>query len=113
MYVKGQGNDPLRHATWWSHEYHSGILVVGVATIIGVIIYFVLARRAVRKWWMFSLAGICNAAVPALVYAVATPAADWPEVPLLDMIDSAVVFGSIGGLIVYGLLKSHRGRENA
>jgi hypothetical protein len=112
MYVKGAEHDPLRHAAWWSHNLHSGVLAVGLATVAGAVIYFALARRTTWKWWRFSLAGICNAAMPALVYAVATPSADWAQVPLLDMAVSAVVFGSIGGLIVYALLRSHRSPES-
>jgi hypothetical protein len=107
LYVKGTANDPLRHTTWWSHNYHSGVLAVGLATIVGVLIYFMLASRATWKWWAFVLAGICNAEVPAALYAVATPSADRPQLPLIDMVDSALLFGAAGGLVVYAVLKSH------
>ena len=58
MSVKGRANDPLLHATWWSVDQHSAVLVESLAAILASSLIFLAIRKGIRKWWIFVVCGI-------------------------------------------------------
>jgi hypothetical protein len=50
--VKGRMHDPLLNARWWNHQYHSGVLVVSIAALVGSGLVYLLIRRKTVGWWV-------------------------------------------------------------
>jgi membrane associated rhomboid family serine protease len=109
MRVKGRANDPLLHATWWTIDQHSAVLVVAAAAIFGAALALVLNQMKGRKWWAFVLSGVLVGIFPATFYYLAAPVAAVSALPLADMYASGTICGVIGGFVLYGLLR--KGKE--
>ena len=105
MDVKGRGNDPLLHASWWTIDQHSAVLVVAAAAILGSAIAFVLARRNVRTRWAYIGCCVFVGDFPAGFYQAAAPAGSISAVLLADMYMTGTMCGIIGGLVLAGLLR--------
>ena len=44
--IKGRINDPLLHASWYTFEQHSAVLVVSAAAVLGTaVVFFILGLR--------------------------------------------------------------------
>jgi hypothetical protein len=68
LVVKGREHDPLMNARWWTHEYHSAVLVVSIAALAGTVLVYVLMRREVTRWWAYCLCGALVGVLPGLFY---------------------------------------------
>ena len=104
--VKGRIHDPLLNARWWNHEYHSGVLVVSIATALGTGVVYLLIRRKIVRWWAYSLCGACVGAFPGLFYMIAMPGDDLARAPEFSVLFTAMVivgliWGALMGLIIF------------
>ena len=103
--VKGKANDPLQHVSWWNGQYHSGVLVLSLSTLIGVGALYAADRNRFYRRWAFALIGMGVGAFPCLFYSVATPARDLWWVPLGEMLVLGLFWGMLIGLLLFYLLK--------
>jgi hypothetical protein len=108
MSVKGRANDPLLHATWWSSDRHSAVLVVSVASILGAALAFILVRKDIRAWWAYVGCGIVVGDFPATFYLLATPSIDAANLPLADMYMNGTVSGVIAGFVLRAVLAKRK-----
>ena len=105
MDVKGRGNDPLLHVSWWTIDQHSAVMVVAAAAILGSAIAFGLARKKVKTRWAYIGCCILVGDFPAGFYQLAAPAGSIGAVLLADMYMTGTVCGAIGGLVLAALLR--------
>ena len=105
MDVKGRGNDPLLHASWWTIDQHSAVLVVAAAAILGSVIAFGLGRKSVQTRWAYIGCCIFVGDFPAGFYQLVAPAGSIGAVSLADMYMTGTVCGAIGGLVLAALLR--------
>jgi ABC-type phosphate/phosphonate transport system permease subunit len=105
MSVKGRQNDPLLHATWWTIDQHSAVLVVAAAALLSSAIAFALRRLNVRSRWAYVGCGVLAGDFPVTFYYLFAPAAALEAVPLADMYVTGTVCGAIGGLVLAALLR--------
>jgi hypothetical protein len=104
--VKGRLHDPLLNAAWWPHEYHSAVLVVSFAALLGTGLVYLLIRRKVARWWAYSLSGAFVGAVPGVFYTIAMPRPDLARAPewlaLFEaMATVGFVWGALMGLVIF------------
>jgi len=104
--VKGRVHDPLLNARWWNHEYHSGILVVCIAALLGTAVVYLLIRRRIVRWWAYCLCAACVGAFPGLFYMIAMPADDLARAPgffplFVGMVTVGLIWGALMGLPIY------------
>jgi hypothetical protein len=104
MSVKGRANDPLLHATWWTIDQHSAVLVVSLAAILASALVFLFTRKGIRKWWVFVGCGILAGDFPATFY-LAT-ASDDTSLPLADMYFGGTFCGVLAGVALNLLLRN-------
>jgi len=115
--VKGRLHDPLLNARWWNHEYHSGILVVCIAALLGTALVYLLIRRRIVRWWAYCLCGASVGALPGLFYMIAMPTDDLARAPgffpiFVAMVTVGLIWGALMGLPIYfvvGRLPQHAG----
>jgi len=105
--VKGTEHDPLLNAHWWPHEYHSGVLVVSMAALVGTGLVYLLIWRKISRWWAYCLCGAFVGAFPGLFYAIAMPGEDLAKAPAFSalfavMMVAGFVWGTLVGLITFG-----------
>jgi hypothetical protein len=106
MSVKGRANDPLLHASWWSFNQHSAVLVVAAAAILGSALVLALARLNVRSRWAFIACGLVVGIFPATFYLLSAPDAAAASLPLADMYSTGAVCGVIGGFVLSALRRT-------
>jgi hypothetical protein len=101
--LKGRANDPLLHASWWTFEQHSAVLVVSLATILGTALVYVLLRQNLRRWWMILLSGSFTGMFPGLFYLAAAPVNN-QSLPLDGaMIILGLVWGGMIGIVIHAV----------
>ena len=101
LIVKGAENDPLRDASWWPHEPHSGVLVVAGTTILGTCMVHALMRLRLWCWWVGALIGALIGAMPGLFYASFAPQSAVDSLPLAEMLVTGIVWGGPIGIVMY------------
>ena len=101
LLVKGRAQDPLLHATWWSHEQHSAVLVVSAAAIVGTGLVYLLTWRNLKRWWICLLSGVFTGTFPGFFYLVAAPLTDEVMATIIAMLIVGSVWGALVGLVVY------------
>jgi len=101
LMVKGADNDPLRDASWWPHEPHSGVLVVAGTTILGTCFVHVLMRLRLWRWWVGALIGAFIGATPSLFYASFAPQSAAESLPFAEMLVTGIVWGVPIGIVMY------------
>jgi len=104
--VKGRVHDPLLNVRWWNHEYHSGVLVVSIAALVGTALVYLLIRRKILRWWAYCLCGAFAGAFPGLFYMIAMPGDDLARVPgffplFVSMVIAGFIWGALMGLLIY------------
>ena len=97
--VKGRENDPLLHASWWTLDQHSAVIVVALAAILGGALVSTAVRFDFRKWWVFIICGIIVGDFPATFYFLAAP--DGSFLPLKYMYVRGTFCGGIAGIVFY------------
>jgi hypothetical protein len=112
--VKGRAHDPLLNAHWWPHEYHSAVLVVLMAAILGTGLVYLLIRRKTARWWAYSLCGGVAGVFPGVFYMVAMPRSDLAKAPeFLIVFVGMMIVGFVCGLLIGLLNYSAVGRRDA
>jgi uncharacterized membrane-anchored protein YitT (DUF2179 family) len=106
--VKGRANDPLLHASWYTLEQHSAVLLVSAAAILGTGLVYFLLKRNFRRWWIFLLAGSATAMFPGLFYLVFAPHNDQILAATTAMIVVGLVWGALMGLAIYAIFRKSR-----
>jgi hypothetical protein len=104
--VKGRVHDPLLNARWWNHEYHSGVLVVSIAALVGTALVYLLIRRKIVRWWAYCFCGAFAGAFPGLFYMIAMPGEDLARVPgffplFVSMAIAGFIWGALMGVLIY------------
>ena len=102
--LKGREHDPLLNARWWPHQYHSAVLVVFMAALVGTGLAYVLLQRGIARWWAYCLSGSVAGTFPGLFYMVAMPRSDLAPgwLPLFAaMATVGFLGGALMGLITY------------
>jgi archaellum biogenesis protein FlaJ (TadC family) len=108
LLVKGREHDPLSNAHWWTHEYHSGVLVVSIAAVVGTALVYQLIRRKITRWWAYCLCSAFVGVFPGLFYIIAMPRDDFARAPaawsasFAAMMVLGFIWGTIVGLVIFG-----------
>jgi len=103
--IKGRINDPLLHASWYTLQQHSAILVVSAAAVLGTALTYFIVARDLRRWWIFALSGSFTAMFPGFFYLLAAPPDDRLFYAELAMLILGLVWGALVGLTIYGVFK--------
>ena len=101
--IKGRINDPLLHASWYTFEQHSAVLVVSAAAVLGTAVVFFILNRNLRRWWIFAISGALTAMFPGLFYLVVAPNDDRLLVAEIVMLAVGLIWGALIGLVIYGV----------
>lgn len=109
LVVKGREHDPLLNARWWPHEYHSAVLVVFMAAVVGTGLVYMLLRRKIARWWAYCLCGGLVGAFPGFFYMIAMPRAELAKVPEFLPIFAAMavagfLWGALTGLVTFAAI---------
>jgi hypothetical protein len=105
--VKGREHDPLWNAHWLPHDYHSAVLVVFTAALVGTALVYLLMWRKISRWWAYCLCGAFVGVFPGLFYMVAMPGDDLAEASesfalFAAMMVLGFVWGTLMGLVTFG-----------
>jgi hypothetical protein len=106
--VKGRDQDPLQYASWWSGEYHSGVLPVVGGTLLGVLLFYLLYRFEVKRWSAYVACGTLVGVVPGFFYLAATPPRHLDAVPIAAMLGLGLLWGVGIGIAVYFVHRTGR-----
>ena len=101
--IKGRINDPLLHASWYTFEQHSAVLVVSAAAVLGTVVVYIILKRNLRRWWIFALSGSLTAMFPGLFYLLVAPRDDRLFVAEIAMLIVGLIWGAPIGLVIYGV----------
>jgi len=98
MEVRGRANDPLLHASWWTIDQHSAVMVVALAALLGCVLIFIATRKNLRRWWILVICGIIVGDFPPTFYLVTAP--NDAFLPLTDMYLSGTFWGVVAGIVL-------------